>query len=229
MDSHTYFFWKRVLDIVLSAVALILLAPILAVIALLIALDSPGPVIFRQRRIGSKPFVVDGQTHWHMSDFMICKFRTMHTDSDPEIHRQFIAAYIAGDDARMAALQSKPQPVTIRKIVRDPRVTKIGRLLRATSMDELPQFWNVLKGEMSLVGPRPPIPYEVEMYKPWHLQRLAATPGISGLWQVKGRSLTSFDEMIQLDIDYIRQQSIWLDLKILILTIPAVLMKKGAP
>ena len=144
------------------------------------------------------------------------------------VHQQFIDAYIAGDEAEMAKIQTDPESQTKHKLVNDPRVTRVGKILRKTSLDELPQIWNVIKGEMSLVGPRPPLPYEVEKYHLWHFQRLTTLPGITGLWQVSGRSSTSFDEMVSLDLKYIENQSIWRDIKILIKTIPAVLSGKGA-
>jgi exopolysaccharide biosynthesis polyprenyl glycosylphosphotransferase len=205
---------KRALDVVLSAVLLVLLSPVLAVIALLIKAKSPGPVFFRQERVGQsgKPF-------------MMLKFRTMHVDNDPSIHRQFVSEFIKsgrpeGGDANAEA------PF---KIVGDPRVTSIGQFLRRSSLDELPQFLNVLLGDMSLVGPRPPLRYEVEQYQPWHCRRLfEAKPGITGLWQVSGRSRTTFDEMVRLDLRYAKRSSTWTDIKILLATPRAVISGKGA-
>ena len=176
---------KRVLDILGSAALLIALAPLFAVVAVLVKLTSKGPVLFPQERIG-----VGGQP------FRMMKFRTMHVNADPRIHQQYVEKFIQSSNASGSGEK-------VFKIVNDPRVTPIGHFLRRSSLDELPQFWNVLKGEMSLVGPRPPLPYEVARYKRWHRRRvLEAKPGITGLWQVTGRSRTTFDEMVRLDIRY---------------------------
>ncbi len=203
---------KRLFDLVVATALLVALAPLLALCALAVALDSPGPVLFRQQRLGQggKPFTV-------------LKFRTMFADADQDMHRQYATAFIQG---RAAAQPSGAAQVY--KLVRDPRVTRVGRWLRSTSLDELPQLWNVVRGEMSLVGPRPPIPYEIEQYEPGDLRRLAVRPGITGLWQVSGRSRMTFRQMVALDLEYIRTQSLWLDIRILLRTIPAVLSRKGA-
>lgn len=202
---------KRGLDIIGSTTALALLLPLIGAIALLIKLSSRGPVFFRQSRVGH-----------HGALFTMLKFRTMQEGSDPSVHKEFIKQFIAGKtDASSCAATYK--------IRDDPRVTSIGRFLRKTSLDELPQFWNVLKGEMALVGPRPPIPYEVECYDLWHRRRvLEVKPGITGLWQVRGRSRTTFDEMVRLDLRYARSWSIWLDLRILFDTPRAILSRDGA-
>ena len=151
------------------------------------------------------------------------KFRTMHADAVPALHRQYVEQFIQAGARRPADAE------TVNKIVNDPRVTRIGRWLRRSSVDEVPQFLNVLIGEMSLVGPRPPLPYEVERYKTWHRRRvLEAKPGMTGLWQVTGRSQTSFDEMVRLDLRYARTWSLWTDVKILLATPRAVLSGKGA-
>ncbi len=203
---------KRVLDIAGSAALLLVLAPVLLVIAALVKLTSRGPVFFRQVRVGQmgRPFTM-------------LKFRTMRVDADPALHKQFVTEFIKSGAGNA---QSGSAPF---KIAHDPRVTSIGRILRKTSLDELPQFWNVLKGEMSLVGPRPPIPYEVEQYKLWHNRRLfEAKPGVTGLWQVAGRSRTTFDEMVRLDLRYVKSCSLWTDLKILLATPAAVITGKGA-
>jgi lipopolysaccharide/colanic/teichoic acid biosynthesis glycosyltransferase len=197
-------------------------------VAVLIKLDSPGPVLFIQTRLGAKQRIQNGKSIWTIVPFSFYKFRSMQTDVDPGLHYHYVKAYIAGDEAGMRDLQANADTVGVRKLMDDPRVTNIGRFLRETSLDELPQLWNVIKGDMSLVGPRPPIPYEVELYRPWHFQRFAAIPGITGLWQVNGRSAVSFDEMVALDIRYLQARSLWLDLKLLVLTIPAVLSRKGA-
>ena len=202
---------KRALDIVGSSLALLLLSPLFAAIAIAIKLTSRGPVIFRQTRIG--------QYH---REFTFLKFRSMYADNDPSIHRSFVANLIEGGE-------QDPATTGEFKIKNDPRVTPLGRFLRRSSLDELPQFWNVLRGDMSLVGPRPPVPYEVECYSTWHRRRLlAAKPGLTGLWQVMGRSRVRFDEMVRLDLRYATRWTLWLDLKILAQTPRAVLMARGA-
>lgn len=206
---------KRAIDVLGSSVALVALAPVLVLIALLIKLTSKGSVIFSQERVGRR-----GRT------FRCFKFRSMYAASDPGIHKAFVRDLISSSRGENSA-QREAQ--THYKIKNDPRVTPLGRLLRRASLDELPQFWNVLKGEMSLVGPRPAIPYEVESYDRWHWRRvLDVKPGITGLWQVHGRSRTSFDEMVRLDLRYANRWSIWLDLKILLKTPRAVLSGEGA-
>lgn len=167
-----------------------------------------------------------GQVAWDVQNFRFYKFRSMVHNADPALHRAYMQAFIQNDEAGMAALQGGTTEV--RKLVRDPRITRLGHFLRRTSLDELPQLWNVLKGDMSLVGPRPAVPYEVDMYEAWHRRRLEALPGITGLWQVEGRSAVNFDEMIQLDIWYVEHQSPWLDARILLKTPQAVVSSKGA-
>ena len=205
---------KRLLDIGGSLFAIVLLSPLFLIVSVLIKLASPGPVFFKQRRLGK-----------FARQFTFLKFRSMYVDNDPEIHRCYARALIRQPEQRnvVAGFSS------VYKMTNDPRVTPVGRFLRKTSLDELPQFINVLKGDMSLVGPRPPIPYEFETYDTWHRRRvLEAKPGITGLWQVLGRSRTTFDEMVRLDLQYIRDQSFWLDLKILVKTPAAVLSGSGA-
>ncbi len=204
---------KRTLDVLGSIAALVLLSPLFLIISVAIKLTSRGPVLFKQERIGHRGV-----------RFTFLKFRSMKPVSDPTIHREYVRRFIAGRIDSAAALDNR-----IYKILEDPRVTRFGRLLRKTSLDELPQLINVLKGEMSLVGPRPPIAYEVEAYQTWHLRRVfEAKPGITGLWQVSGRSRTTFDEMVRLDLRYARNWSFWLDLKILLQTPEAILSGKGA-
>jgi lipopolysaccharide/colanic/teichoic acid biosynthesis glycosyltransferase len=204
---------KRLLDVFLSAVLLTLLSPVFLFVAALVKLTSHGPVLFKQQRIGQM-----------MEPFMMLKFRTMELNAAPSIHQEFVSAFIAGGQSEEAA-----DPNRVFKIVKDPRVTTVGHLLRRTSIDELPQLWNVLRGDMSLVGPRPPLPYEVAQYKAWHLRRIAeAKPGVTGLWQVKGRSRTTFDEMVRLDLRYVKKRSFWTDLRILLETPRAVISGKGA-
>ena len=204
---------KRMLDIVGSLALLIVLSPVLALIAVLVKLTSSGPVFFRQDRVGAS-----------LKPFTMLKFRTMRVNADHELHRQFVTEFInAGADASPTADNG------LFKIVNDPRVTSVGGALRKSSLDELPQLWNVLRGDMSLVGPRPPLSYEVEQYKRWHYRRvLEAKPGITGLWQVAGRSQTNFDDMVRLDLQYVQNQSAWTDIKILLATPRAVISGKGA-
>ena len=204
---------KRGMDIFASILLIVLLAPLLLAIAMLVKLSSNGPVIFRQVRIGQM-----------MKPFMICKFRTMYADADNGIHHDYVSWFI-----RSSGKAQGNGKAAFFKLTNDPRITPIGHILRKTSMDELPQLWNVLWGEMSLVGPRPPLWYELQQYKPWHRHRvLEAKPGITGLWQVTGRSRTTFDEMVRLDLRYARARSLWADIRILLATPAAVIRGKGA-
>jgi lipopolysaccharide/colanic/teichoic acid biosynthesis glycosyltransferase len=207
---------KRAIDILGSAAALLVFAPFFAAISLIIKLTSKGPVLFRQERMGQygKPFTV-------------LKFRSMRTDCDSRIHREYVSQFIAGKVEGKPAGAPGAGPVF--KIQKDPRITPIGQFMRKTSLDEVPQFWNVLRGDMSLVGPRPPIAYEFRAYDVWHRRRvLEIKPGITGLWQVEGRSRTRFDDMVRLDLRYARSWSIWLDLRILLQTPGAVILGTGA-
>jgi lipopolysaccharide/colanic/teichoic acid biosynthesis glycosyltransferase len=208
--NTTFHIIKRTIDVSVSLSALIFLSPIYLIIAMLVKLSSPGPVFFKQKRLG-----------FMAKQFDFLKFRTMYDNNDPEIHKKYVASLIENQKPSAAA--------GVFKIQNDPRVTRIGRFLRKSSLDEIPQFLNVLRGEMSLVGPRPPIPYEVDKYRSWHKRRIfEVKPGITGLWQVYGRSRTTFDEMVRLDIRYINEQSIWLDFIILIQTPRVVLFADGA-
>lgn len=201
----------RLLDLAVALPMLIVLLPFLAVIALAIRLDSPGPAIFRQRRLGRG-----------MQPFTVLKFRTMHQDASAEPHRRFIEALIAGQ------LPGPRADGPRFKLRDDDRVTRIGRVLRCTSLDELPQIWNVIRGEMSIVGPRPAISYEVEHYRaPW-FQRFEVKPGITGLWQVSGRCELTHEQMIMLDLDYVERRSLRLNLGVILRTVPAVLSRRGA-
>jgi lipopolysaccharide/colanic/teichoic acid biosynthesis glycosyltransferase len=206
---------KRAIDLLGSLAALVFFAPIWLLIAAAIKLTSKGPVLFRQERLGE-----------HGKKFQVLKFRSMRTDCDSKIHEAFVNQFIAGEvDGNEASGSDKP----VFKIQADPRITKVGHFLRKTSLDELPQFWNVLTGDMSLVGPRPPVAYEYRAYNVWHRRRvLEIKPGITGLWQVEGRSRTRFDDMVRLDLKYARTWSIWLDLKILLQTPGAVVTGEGA-
>ncbi len=205
---------KRGMDILGSLLALLLFSPILLAVALAVKLTSKGPILFFQQRVGLR-----GRT------FKFIKFRSMKTDNDPAIHRAYVEQFIQQKAQAADGGAAKP----LYKIPNDPRVTKVGAFLRRTSLDEFPQFYNVLKGEMSLVGPRPPIPYEVNRYDAWHKRRyLSVKPGLTGLWQVHGRSRTTFDEMVRLDLLYSRTWSIWGDIKILLQTPFAVINGDGA-
>lgn len=206
---------KRLLDVAGALLALALLWPLLLLVALMVAASSPGPVIFRQTRLGrgARPFV-------------FFKFRSMASKASDATHRRFATSFVTGEATPGAGNAAGAAPF---KLQRDPRVTAVGAFLRRSSLDELPQFFNVLRGDMSLVGPRPPIPYEVEHYQPWHLRRiLEARPGITGLWQVEGRSRVTFNEMVRMDLRYIRECSLLGDLKILARTLLVVIRADGA-
>ncbi len=205
---------KRALDITGSLGALIVLAPLFALIALAIRATSPAPVLFRQTRLGQNGV-----------PFTFLKFRSMYVANDESIHEQYVKRLIAGGHGCNQADEGQP----VYKLTADPRVTSLGRFLRRTSLDELPQFLNVLAGEMSLVGPRPPIPYEYEAYEIWHRRRLQVVkPGITGLWQVEGRSRVKFDDMVRMDLAYARSWSLLGDIKILLKTPAAVVWGAGA-
>jgi lipopolysaccharide/colanic/teichoic acid biosynthesis glycosyltransferase len=204
---------KRCLDIVGSLLALLVLAPLMALIAVAVKLTSPGPVLFRQMRLGQSG-----------KGFTFLKFRSMHAKADPAIHEAYIQRFISNQTDSPAGGGNQ-----VFKLQSDPRVTRVGRLLRRTSLDEIPQFFSVLLGHMSLVGPRPPLPYEFAKYEIWHRRRLLAVkPGITGFWQVEGRSRVKFDEMVRMDIAYARTWSIWMDIKILLRTPRAVVSGNGA-
>jgi exopolysaccharide biosynthesis polyprenyl glycosylphosphotransferase len=199
---------KRTSDLIIAAVVSLIALPFSLLFALLIKLDSKGPVFYKQERVG-----MDGRV------FLFYKFRTMRIDSDDASHREFQRQYIAGQPEIKTARDGRP----VYKLQADPRVTRIGRWLRRLSLDELPQLLNVLRGDMSVVGPRPPIPYEVEEYELWHRKRLDMKPGMTGLWQVSGRNRLPFDEMVRLDLFYIENWSLLLDLKIILRTLPVML------
>lgn len=203
----------------LACLLLILLSPLLLLIAILIKLDSPGPVIFSQERVGSQRQWLGRTSLWVIRNFRMLKFRSMYQNADPAVHEAYIRDFVEG---RAEERDGKF------KLTNDPRVTRVGRILRKFSLDELLQLVNVLKGDMSLVGPRPVPPYEVAGYRSGHHKRLAALPGITGVWQVKGRCRVTFEEMVRMDIGYVSDASLWLDLKILFLTIPAVISRRGA-
>lgn len=223
--SRVYFGLKRVLDFSLSAVALVLLSPLLLVIVALIKLNSPGPALFKQERIGARRVYRGGRLEWVEQPFTMYKFRSMYYGASEALHREFMKAYLKNDVGQMSALNGEGKMF---KLEADPRVTSVGAFLRKTSLDELPQLINVLKGEMSLVGPRPALRYEVDDYTDAQRQRLAATPGLTGYWQVVGRSAVTFDKVVELDVWYTEHQSLWLDVKILLMTPLSVLRGKGA-
>jgi lipopolysaccharide/colanic/teichoic acid biosynthesis glycosyltransferase len=204
---------KRAMDTAGSTLMLVLCAPLLLAIALAVKLSSRGPVLFKQQRVGQ-----------YGRRFTFLKFRSMRVDNDPSIHREYVTKLIAGEAER---IQAGVDGCGVYKLANDSRITPLGAFLRKTSLDELPQFLNVLRGDMSLVGPRPPIPYELAAYQTWHRRRvLEVKPGITGLWQVTGRSRVKFDDMVRLDLRYATSWSPWLDLKILLRTPAAVI--KGA-
>jgi lipopolysaccharide/colanic/teichoic acid biosynthesis glycosyltransferase len=206
---------KRTMDILGSALALVLFLPAFLAIAFAVKATSKGPVFFRQRRIGR-----------HGKSFVFLKFRSMQVNNDAAIHKDYVQKLIAGKAEKQPSAGNGD---CVYKLTQDPRITRVGDFLRKTSLDELPQFINVLKGEMSLVGPRPPVPYEVEAYDIWHRRRLLeAKPGITGLWQVSGRSRVKFDDMVRLDLRYARTWSPWTDVKILWRTPGAVVLGNGA-
>jgi lipopolysaccharide/colanic/teichoic acid biosynthesis glycosyltransferase len=202
---------KRILDILFTLVILIPFCLVLLIVAIMIRLDSEGPIIFRQRRVGQNG-----------KEFNMLKFRSMYVNCDDMAHREAVKQYINGGTINGDVDTDNPY-----KLANDPRVTRVGRFLRKTSFDELPQFINVLRGEMTLVGPRPPIPYEVKEYGVRDQLRLYGKPGLTGTWQVYGRSRVTFHEMVEMDIAYIQQQSIWEDLKLIVLTVPVMLQGRG--
>ena len=198
---------KRIFDVVAAVVLLVLLSPLLLLIAVAVRCETPGPALFRQDRYG--------RGLW---PFVVLKFRTMHHNASPELHRRFIAQLAAGGDGPAGGLK---------KLTHDPRVTRVGSFLRRTSLDELPQLINVLRGEMSLVGPRPAVPYELVHYAPEHYARFDVRPGITGLWQVSGRSEVGFLEMLDLDVEYARTNGSKLD-ALIVLRTPAALFSRRA-
>jgi lipopolysaccharide/colanic/teichoic acid biosynthesis glycosyltransferase len=202
---------KRILDIVFTLLILIPLFIVIAICAVLIRIDSKGSIFFRQKRIGMNGV-----------EFDMLKLRSMYVDSDDSVHRESIRHYING-----SRLNGKENSGNLYKLVDDPRVTKVGRFIRKFSIDELPQFINVLRGEMTLVGPRPPLPYEVEEYNLQDMIRLTGKPGLTGTWQVYGRSRVPFKKMVEMDIEYLREQSILQDLKLIVLTLPVMLRGRG--
>jgi lipopolysaccharide/colanic/teichoic acid biosynthesis glycosyltransferase len=196
---------SRVIDVVLAAVALVALSPLLLALAAAVRATSRGPALFRQTRIG-----------YRGEPFVMLKFRSMRVDCDDTLHREFNRRELAGEDPRSGR-------TGVYKPAHDPRITPVGKLLRVTSLDELPQLFNVLRGDMALVGPRPALDWEVALYQPHHRERFLVKPGITGLWQVSGRNLVSMREALDLDVAYVHRRSVSLDLRILARTVPTVL------
>lgn len=224
-ENVYYSLGKRFMDILISAVALVMLSPLLLIVAILIRLDSPGPVVFRQVRAGKRVLVLkDGTPLLVSTEFTIYKFRTMHNDQgkNDAIHQKWV------QDWKNGKINGKGDPEQLVKPASDPRITRLGRILRATSIDELLQLINVLKGDMSLVGPRPVPVYEVAAYDEEHHTRLDAIPGLTGWWQINLRGRGTLDQMVELDLEYLKKRSLWTDIKIMFLTVPAVIKGRGA-
>lgn len=220
------YFMKRVLDVTIAATLLVLLLPVMLITAIVVRLDSSGPSLFKQERIGARR---DENGEWQVQPFTLYKFRSMRQDASDDIHRKYVKSFIEDDTETMASLQNGAKDEDSNyKLVNDTRITKVGKFIRSTSLDELPQLFNVIRGDMSLVGPRPALQYEVDLYQDWQRDRLKALPGITGLWQVTARSSVKFDVMVDLDIEYVYYRSILLDLWILVMTPKAILSGKGA-
>jgi len=206
---------RRLFDVVFAVTLIVLLSPILLAVAVAVRLDSHGPALFRQRRVG-----------FHEREFILFKFRSMRLDADPRGHQEYVTALInGGDDAEPTPDGGKQD---LYKLAVDNRITPVGRWIRKWSLDELPQLFNVVFGHMTLVGPRPAIPYEVAEYPSWYLERFSVKPGLTGYWQVSGRSERTYEEMVRLDIEYAERRSLALDLSILVKTPWIVLSRKGA-
>lgn len=201
---------RRAADIVVGTGLVLLLSPVLLLVALAIRLDSRGPALFRQRRVGHEE-----------REFTLLKFRSMRVDADPRGHREYVTSLIQGSTANGGR-------ENLYKLAVDDRITPVGRWIRRWSLDELPQLFNVIAGQMTLVGPRPAIPYEVAEYPSWYLQRFSVKPGLTGLWQVSGRSERTYEEMVRLDVEYARDRTLLLDLSILAKTPWVVVGRKGA-
>jgi lipopolysaccharide/colanic/teichoic acid biosynthesis glycosyltransferase len=202
---------KRLLDILFTLLILLPLGIVIAIVVIFIRIDSVGPIFFRQQRVGRNGV-----------PFEILKFRSMYTNSDDALHRAAIARYLNDQQ-----IQSSGEGTLSYKQTNDPRITRVGRFIRKTSIDELPQFFNVLRGEMTLVGPRPPLPFEVEHYSPKDMLRLSGTPGLTGTWQVYGRSRVPFHSMVEMDIEYLQHPSLRKDLKLIALTVPVMIQGRG--
>lgn len=209
--------WKRAMDIVVALLAILLGFPLWLAIALLIKLTSRGPIFYKTKSLGL-----------NARPFLLWKFRTMRHGADESPHHSYLGEYVRNNKPFTVITDEKGRERRVYKVINDTRVTRLGRFLRATGLDEAPQFINVLRGEMSLVGPRPPRPEEYVHYEEWHKERLKVTPGITCLYEIRARSMASFEEMVQMDLEYIHNRSIWLDLKIMLLTpINVILLRKG--
>jgi diguanylate cyclase (GGDEF)-like protein len=226
-DRRLYFLSKRCIDIITSLLFLVIGFPIILLIALLIRVDSPGPVFFHQPRVGLRKRMTHGQTVWELTTFPMHKFRTMYHERGRGMHWEFMKALIQENEEEATHLRNNSGH-TVKKLTEDPRITRVGKVLRKTALDELPQLWNVLKGEMSLVGPRPPITYEVAEYEPHHWKRLQTIPGCTGLWQISGWCTLGFEKQVELDTWYVEHQCLWLDTKVLLQTPLAVILRTGA-
>jgi len=223
VDVRWYFAVKRSIDLAVGSLLLGLLLPLMLLVGAAIKLDSRGPVFFVQERVGARRRSQNGRNRWEVRTFRFLKFRSMVAGADQSPHIQHIRAFVRGQ------LQNEETSGTAKfKLAHDARVTRVGRALRRTSLDELPQLVHVVTGDMSLVGPRPVPLYEVAEYRDSDAERLMAVPGITGLWQVSGRADVPFSEMVRMDCEYIRKRSLWLDLKILAATVPAVVSGRGA-
>ena len=232
-DSLGYRIGKRAMDLVVASLAVVLLSPVMLIIAIAIRLDSSGPAIFAQervrgRRVRGDKDAVDDPGSWEVVPFVLFKFRTMQANADIALHRDYMTAYLQGDQGALEQLRPGRKDGETYRPKHDPRVTRVGALLRKMSLDELPQLWNVIRGTMSLVGPRPPLGYEIALYEERHLSRLTVRPGLTGLAQVRGRTSLGFEDQVDLDLAYLRARSLWLDLKIVLWTIPTVLSREGA-
>ncbi len=219
-----YYRAKRTLDVVVVLALSPILLPLTGLLVLLVRLDSSGPGLFAQERVGTR--LVKRDRVWELRRFTLYKIRTMHDGAATDVHEKYLAAYIGGDEEAITKLH--PSAGDSYKLTSDARITRLGRLLRKYSLDEIPQLWNVLRGDMSLVGPRPPLEYEVEKYRDDDLRRLAGPVGLTGWWQVNGRSSLTFQQMVDLDVAYLEQQTMWFDLKILLRTLPIVASSEGA-
>lgn len=208
--AKRYVVLKRILDVVISLILIALFAPLLVLIVIAIRISSPGPVVYRQMRIGK-----DGKP------FLMLKFRSMQVVNNPDLHRAYVQTLIKQN--------TQPREMGKRslKLLGDERMTGVGKYLRKFGLDELPQLFNVLKGEMSVVGPRPSLPYEYEVYRDWHRHRLEVLPGITGLWQVNSHNMVAFDDMVRIDLSYIQHMNLWLDIKIMLLTPIEMILGRG--
>jgi lipopolysaccharide/colanic/teichoic acid biosynthesis glycosyltransferase len=218
-----YFWCKRSIDLILASLLLVALLPLMVAIAVLIKLESEGPVLFVQQRVGIRRRTKGGRLLWLVHTFSFYKFRSMIRNADQSLHEDYFR------DFREGRANGNGNGNGARfKLTNDSRITRLGRILRKTSLDELPQLVNVIKGDMSLVGPRPALVYEVQTYDGAHFERFCAPPGITGLWQAMARCEVSFEKMVRMDIEYARHCTLWLDIKLILLTIPAVLSCRGA-